>query len=164
MTGWPICSESAWPMMRVVGSAEPPGGKPTTRRMGLFGYCASALPSEAASAIPSRILFMVFSSAVFITEKYNSPHDPNRAILGRRHRAGARRLHPHPGQIAAFRQGLGEERPYRGGGEAGRRLVQEARAGGHEARGGALARADAGAVPGNPGCFARHAADVRPPR
>src|SRR5262249_39325238 len=40
ITGWPICSDSAWPMMRVVGSAEPPGGKPTTKRIGFAGDCA----------------------------------------------------------------------------------------------------------------------------
>src|SRR3954467_2450980 len=43
MPGWPSCSESAWPMMRVVGSVEPPGGKPTMKRIGFAGYWASAL-------------------------------------------------------------------------------------------------------------------------
>jgi hypothetical protein len=37
-------------MMRVVGSAEPPGGKPTIRRIGLFGYWAKAGAAQARSA------------------------------------------------------------------------------------------------------------------
>src|ERR1043165_2562072 len=42
MTGWPIWSESAWPIMRVVGSAAPPGGKPTMKRLDFAGHCATA--------------------------------------------------------------------------------------------------------------------------
>jgi hypothetical protein len=58
MTGCPIWSESAWPMMRVVGSAEPPGGKPTMKRIGFAGYCAKARvendrPEKTASATES---------------------------------------------------------------------------------------------------------------
>src|SRR5688572_33411615 len=41
-TGWPSCSASAAATMRVVGSAEPPGGKPTMKRSGLAGYWACA--------------------------------------------------------------------------------------------------------------------------
>ena len=42
-------------MMRVVGSAEPPGGKPTTRRMGLTGYCATAAPAAAIRTSASAV-------------------------------------------------------------------------------------------------------------
>src|SRR5258708_31373595 len=53
-TGWPSCCESAAPMMRVVGSAEPPGGKPTMKRIGLLGYCAGAGPEASSRAGASR--------------------------------------------------------------------------------------------------------------
>src|ERR1043166_404427 len=55
MTGWPIWSESAWPIMRVVGSAEPPGGKPTMNRMGFAGYCAKPSVEAAVSSSASAM-------------------------------------------------------------------------------------------------------------
>src|SRR5262245_43045970 len=55
-TGWPSCSASGAARARAVGSAEPPGGKPTTKRIGLFGYCAAALPANRRSAANSVLI------------------------------------------------------------------------------------------------------------
>src|SRR3954470_3694809 len=56
-TGWPSCSASAAPTIRVVGSAEPPGGKPTIKRMGLEGYgCASALLAARTASAAAKSL------------------------------------------------------------------------------------------------------------
>src|SRR5688572_16116853 len=58
-TGWPsgACSRSA--IRRAKMSVEPPGANGTTRRTGLFGYCACA--GTTASAMSSRMNLMVFS-------------------------------------------------------------------------------------------------------
>src|SRR5687768_13531888 len=55
-TGWPsgACSRSA--IRRAKMSVEPPGAKGTTRRTGLFGYCACA--GTTASATRSRMSLM----------------------------------------------------------------------------------------------------------
>src|SRR6267378_8031121 len=60
-TGEPSCCASAAPMMRVVGSAEPPGGKPTMKRIGFEGYWDSAEPAQSSRPSASAafdILFM----------------------------------------------------------------------------------------------------------
>src|SRR3954469_19351767 len=44
-TDWLSCSSSAAPSRRAVGSAEPPGGKPTMKRLGFAGY-ARAQPGN----------------------------------------------------------------------------------------------------------------------
>jgi hypothetical protein len=49
-------------MMRVVGSADPPGGKPTMKRMGLLGYWDSAGPAQTSSAA-ARASFSFFTGS-----------------------------------------------------------------------------------------------------
>src|SRR3954466_5002810 len=81
-TGWASCSESAWPMMRVVGSAEPPGGNPTIKRMGFDGYCASAVPIEHNNTTAAdRSFFMVLSSAAILRLTYAPPRPSGRRDL-----------------------------------------------------------------------------------
>src|SRR6266436_2074095 len=47
-------------MMRVVGSAEPPGGKPTMKRIGFDGYWASAEPLQSSRTSASAAFETLF--------------------------------------------------------------------------------------------------------
>src|SRR5436190_19588256 len=67
-------------MMRVVGSAEPPGGKPTMKRIGFDGYWASADPAQSNSARARAAfegVFMALSPAATLNPSYgNIIHPP----------------------------------------------------------------------------------------
>ena len=61
--GWPSACESLSPSARAARSVEPPGGKPTSMRIGLLGYWAQA--AEAKNARNSKASrFMARSPSV----------------------------------------------------------------------------------------------------
>src|SRR5690349_19284297 len=69
MTCWPIWSPSVFATMRAVVSVPPPGSKPTTMVIGLFGKLCAAAPcamQSAASAAHTRFIciLLVFSAAL----------------------------------------------------------------------------------------------------
>src|ERR1041384_6244913 len=67
-TCWPICSPSVFATMRAVVSVPPPGSKPTTIVIGLFGkFCAAALAAKPAkaSAANQRFITILLVSAPF---------------------------------------------------------------------------------------------------
>src|SRR5207247_10869950 len=74
--GCPSCSASAAPMMRVVGSAEPPGGKPTIKRIGLFGYCADAAPLSSRTNASAQLAILAMATPCW---RHYRPEIGNRA-------------------------------------------------------------------------------------
>ena len=93
------------------------------------------------------------------------PHSRSRpAGLGRRHRPGAHRVHPHPGQVAHVRHEVGGARPYRPGGDPDDRLGPEAEDRGPDHRGRPARGPHAGHPHGSAGRGRRDRAALRPLR
>src|SRR5690242_797215 len=63
---WPIAPDTEAPRMRVIVSVAEPAGNGTTMRIGLPGYCASAVPAKSAATAKRNHRFIDSSLAPII--------------------------------------------------------------------------------------------------
>src|SRR5581483_6554508 len=78
ITCWPSCSPSVFATMRAVVSVPPPGSKPTTMVMGLFGKFCAAAPcamQSAASAASTRFICILLGFSAALEDRLSLFHE-----------------------------------------------------------------------------------------